>query len=498
MRIGAVDAEVAPDGRGLTLSDAGGGVLGTLTFAIPGDAVPGWVPDEEDWLLADAGGVRSRLRAEWRPDAATVQLTVDNLGSDPVELPYLGLGVVAGPCAAGWSWTSDLDGTITLVDAASAAGGVRVSLRRGFLRAAADLPVFADEGGAEGLPGLGTEESGRGAFHLAPPGGRLGAFRRHEVVLEVAPLRSLEDAAALLPPWLPSTTPGPGEDVALHLPDEAVVPGPQVEEETDDEVVHLVGRPGHREVAIHGPRGVRRLRLSWCPSRGELATAVAQAAIRRRPQRASDAAGVIVIEALRRDLVPDAEEALDWLEQVDWLDRDTLLADAVAGLLAATQQERRQLDAAWDFLARRPVQPGYGLVVMHLWQATLGESPDRSATARKLLARHAPDEASGLELALLGYRSADALDAALAGRINLLGGSLPGRPIGLPASRAAIAASLLKLCPEGWPRAASAAAAAWKTDALLRADYAPAMTGEDALHADLDGFAWLLMGELGV
>ena len=81
---------------------------------------------------------------------------------------------------------------------------------------------------------------------------------------------------------------------------------------------------------------------------------------------------------------------------------------------------------------------------------------------------------------------------------SLLGGPLPGRPVGLPASRAAIAVSLLKLCPEGWSRSEQAAEAASKAEGLLLADYAPPPGEEAALHADLDGLAWLLLGDLGI
>lgn len=497
MKIAGLDAAVADDRRGLTLTDAAGRRVATVWFAVPGEVVEGWEADDGEWLLTRAGGVQVRLRADWSPDAVTLHLTVDNQTAEPVELPYLGLGVRVGSGTVGWSWASDLDGIITLVSGVSGEGGVRLRLQRGFLRAAGELPVYADESTEEALPGLALADGGQGAFHLGPPAGRLGAFRRHEVVLDLAPLGRLEDASVLLPPWLPPAVAEADEDLAISLPDEAVVPGSQVEDETEDDTVHLVGRPGHREVRVHGPRGVRRVRLAWCPTRAQLLTALGESLPRRRPQRASDAAGVVVVEALRRGFVADADRALDWLDQVDWLDRDTLLADAAAGLLAATQRERRQVDAAWDFLGRRAIQPGYGLAVMQLWQATLGQDPDRTEAAHELLARPAPDPASGLELALLGYRSAEALGPALAGLVNLLGGPLPGRPLALAASRAAIAASLLKLCPEGWPIAPDAAAAAWKTDALLRADYAPAVTGEDPLHADLDGLAWLLLGDLG-
>jgi hypothetical protein len=492
VRIGTLAATVAVDGRTLEVTDAEGVPLAALTFAVPGEQVAGWEPDEEELLLVEAAGVQSRLRAIASGETLSLQLTVDNLGADPVELPYLGLGVTVAEGWAGWSWTTDLAGFIAVASARDGRGGVLVRLRQGFLRGVRDVPVF-------GPPPGGGGGSGRDAFHLSPPEAMLGGHRRHDVTLDVTPLRALADAAGVLPAWLPRLVERAGTEITLSLPDQAVVAGPGVSSALVDTdlLMSLTGAPGHREVAIHG-RGVQRLRLTWHPPVGDLLPPLVDRLTRRRPGRGSDSAGFVVVEAVVRGLAPDPERALDWLEQTDWLERDTLLGDVTGGVLAALQGERGQLDAAWQALGGRSVTPGYGLAVMRLWLASLAATGAGPDVAHGLLSRPAPDPASGLELALLSYRSADVLDAALAGLINTLGGSLPGRPIGLSATDAALAVSLLKLCPEGWARSREASEAASKAEGLLLGDVATALAEGAAGPPDLEGLAWLLLGELGI
>lgn len=490
MRVGTLTAAVSPDGRSLDLTDAHGSAVASLTFAVPGDRVAGWESDEEELLLAQAGSAQSRLRVVESGEAFSLHLTVDNLGPDPVELPYLGLGVSLADGWAGWAWTTDLAGLIAITSARDGRGGVLVRLRQGFLRGAREVPVF--------LPKA-EDAAGRGAFHLSPPGALLGGHRRHAVTLDVTPLRALTDAAALLPPWLPRPVEREGTEITLSLPDQAVVPGPGVSSTLvgTDLVLTLMGSAGHREVAIHG-RGVQRLRLTWHPMVADLLPPLVDRLTRRRPGRGTEGAGFVVVEAVVRSLAPDRERALDWLDQTDWLERGSLLGDVTAGVLAAVQGERRQLEAAWLSLARRPVTPGFGLAVMRLWLATLSSTGEPPSLAHELLARRAPDAASGLELALLSYRSADALAAPLGGLINTLGGSLPGGPIGLSASDAALAVSLLKLCPENWGRSREASEAAGKAEGLLLGDLASALAEDPDGLPSLDGLAWLLLGELGI
>lgn len=481
-------------GRSVELMDAAGALLLRLDVAVPGEAVE-WA-DPDDALVLEADGLRSVLRADLAAATLTLTVTVDNLTAEPVELPYLGLGVTVGDGYAGWSWTSDLRGFIAVTSGVDAAGGVLVRLRRGFLREAGEA-AFTDEPRTDALTGPRPQDAGRAAFHLSQPGALLGAHRRHAVALEVTPLDDLAQANSLLPGWLPDVVVPAGTTIELSLPDQAIVPGDGVGCSLVDTDVSLTGQPGHRTVAVHGP-GVERLRLAWFPSVGELLPSFVEDVTRRRPARVGDAAGFLVMDAVALGLAPDREHALDWLEQVDWLDRGSLLADATAGLLAVVLGERRQLDEVWRLLRRREVTPGYGLVVMRLWLAALTSFGEAPPIALELLSRQAPDAASGLELALLSYRSPETLDAALAGLVHLLGGTLPGRPVGVSASRAAIAVSLLKLSPEGWSRAADAGATASKAEGLLLADFASLPPDAAPTHLDFDGLAWLLLGDLGV
>jgi len=492
---GGLTARAVPDCRTVEIVDAAGSSVVSLTIAVPGEPV--WDGEADEELLLEGDGVRSRLRVESDGVALTIAVTVDNLRAEPVELPYLGLGVSLGDGYAGWSWTSDLQGLIAIASATDAGGGVLIRLRRGFLREVGEVPVFTDEPRPGSLTGPRQDLAGCGAFHLSRPGALLGGHRRHAVALEITPLDVLDAASAALPSWLPDVVVPAGTSIDLSLPDQAIVPGDGVSCTLVDTDVAVTGQPGHRTVAVHG-RGVERLRLTWFPHVRELLPPLVDAVTRRRPARVSDAAGFLVADAVARGLAPDRERALDWLEQVDWLERDSLLADATAGVLAVLLAERRQLDEVWRMLGRRAVTVGYGLVVMRLWLATLATTGEVPPTASELLTRQAPDAASGLELALLSYRSQDALGASLVGLIHLLGGSLPGRPVGVSASRAAIAVSLLKLCPEGWSLSGEAAATASKAEGLLLADFTPPPPDEAAPHTDLDGLAWLLLGDLGV
>lgn len=471
----------------LEFVDAAGAQLATVSFAIPGSAVSGWTPDDEDLLLATGDGLSSRLRVGGEGSSWILALTVDNLTADPVPLPFLGLGITLGAPAAGWAWTTDLQALVVVTSRLSAAGGVLLRLKQGFCRAAGSVPAFAGE----------ADGPRRAAFHLAPPDCVLGAHRRHQVVLEVTAIDDIREADAVLPAWLPPTVVRTGTGIDLSLPDMAVVPGPGVRATMAEMTVRLDGLPGHRLVGVHGPRGVERLELTWCPGVRDLVPGLVEELLRTRPAQASDAAGYVVAHAAVGRLCADPDQALDWLDQVDWLDRGSLLADATAGLMAATTREWRQLDAVWRFLGERPVSPGYGLAVTRLGVAGLGVGQGAETRAATLLGRQAEDPASDLELALLTGVDAVRLDGPLAGLVHALGGGLPGRPIGLSASEAALAVSLLKLCPESWRLSRAAGEAASKAEGLLLADY----TGDPdqpRAQRELDGLAWLLLGDLGI
>ncbi len=488
---GVLAVRVAGGGRVLDVVDAAGVLVASLAFAVPGEAVEGWEPDGEELLLTHGRDVTGRLRSSFDGRGWTLTLTVDNTSAEPVELPYLGLGVMLGPGRVGWAFTSDLEGLVAVVSGEDASGGVLLRLRQGFLRATRDVPAFEDA--AELAPG-----ERRGLFHLSPPDGMLGGHRRHQVVLDLRPLDDLADATAVLPAWLPPTIVRAGAEIDVALPDRAIIPEPGVTATVVDTNVLLGGVPGHHRVAIHGPRGVDRVGLTWAPDVRDLVPDVVASLVRRPAGRASAAAGYLVAHASALGMSPDPEAALDWLDQVDWLDRGTLLGDATAGVLAAHVGERRQLDGVWRFLDGRPVTPGYGLVVMRIWLAALGSLGEPDVRASGLLRREAPDVASALELELLTDRDAVRLDAPLTGLIQTLGGVLPGRPLALSASEAARTISLLRLCPESWRHSREAADAAGKAEGLLLADYARDDPEGPRPPRSLDGLAWLLLGELGI
>lgn len=477
----------------LEISDAAGAGLATLRFAVPGTPVAEWEPDDEEIALLRAEGLLSRVRMVREPGSVSVSLTVDNTSDAPVELPFLGFAVSVEPGWSGWTWGTELEGFVVVASTRGPGACVLVRLKRGFLRPVAQDTCFVAEASGSLLE---PAPADRSAFLLSPPGALLGAHRRHEVLLEISIVDDLDAVAASLPPWLPETIAQVGDDITVALPDEAMVGGDGVSVSVVDTVsVVTLRSPGHRELVIHGPRGSRVLPLDAAPPLEDVVADLVGQLLTRRPQRLGEAAGFVVADALARRLAPDPERAFDWLDAVDWLDRDALLGDATAGLAASLQGETLQVQATWNLLGRRPVTPGYGLVVMRLWLASLAASGTPPPEALALLSRPAADEASALELSLLGYRGADVATGGVQGLIALLGGTLPGRPIGLSAARAAVAASVLRLCPESWEVSALAALTAAKTERLLLADYA-GCAEDGAAMVGLDGLAWLLMGHL--
>ena len=486
--LGGVELKASEGGRVLELGEPGRPIV-TFTLALPGEPVAGWSPDDAELSLLTHEGVTLRVTGE-RSDAAwRLSLTADNARAEAVSLPYLGLGVTLGAGVRGWVWTSEAEAVLAFV---AVSGRVLTwTMRRGFLRPVPALPLFPDEVDAPSL-----DAAGQAAFHLCPPSGALGAFRRHQVVFELREVPDLTSVLSALPAWLPVTAARAGTPVLFDLPDAAVVAGGGVRCRAEGTATAAEGPPGQHDVQIFGPGGNHRVPISWWPAVEDFLPVASEALLARRPDRASAAAGLVVAEALARELAPEPERAADWLERVDWLDRDSLLADATAGVLAAHLGERRQLDQVWRLLGSRKVEPGYGLVVMRVWLATLAATGEPPAVAHELLMRPAPDATSALELALLSYRGQDVLTDGVRDLVAALGGPLPGRPSGLTASDAARAVSLLRLCPEAWAIRQEASAAMEKAGGTLFADYVAADGG--LAGRPLDGLAWLLLGELGI
>lgn len=483
---------VRASGAVVEILDAAGDLALTLTFALPGETPTGFEPDDADLALTEGDGVQARLTRFAQGDVERFSVTLDNSTAEPVEPPYLGVGVTVGASYVGWVWSSDANGLVVVRPTRSLDAGFALTLAHGFFRAALGPVTFP----AEAEPRVGV--------HLCPPGVPIGAHRRFESVLVLRPADAGEGAWAP-PGWLPQLIEPAGTAMVFGLPDAALVPGPGVSVQIADTDQHVTGAPGHREVSVQGAEQGGRLALTWSPEIRTLVAAAVTELVRRRPQQASDAAGAIVAEALWRGWTPDPDHAVDWLEQVDWLRRGTLLATYTAGQLALSQRERGASEAVWTRLAELPIEPGYGIALVKLWLAELGWS-ERTEAAQRLLAGR-PNDATGdlaLEFALLGHpvpsfhRRVDpdlsVLDIGLLQLAARLGDDLPGRPLGLDAVTAARAITMLRMTPETSWVALPAAITAEKARRLLLADHAGVLTGED-WTADLAGLAWLLVGE---
>ena len=447
--------------------------VATLRFGVPGEPEP--PADVDEWLRTRLGAVVTRVRLFEDLDATSLSVTVENTGAEPVEAPPVGVAIEPDAGWAGWAWTRDVEGFVML---AGANGGVVVQLRQGFLRVASELPVFASEPRAD-------------AFHLVRPG-MLAPGTRQQTVLRLARAAAHPDAAgSLLPAWLPDLVVPEGTEISLVTPDRGIVPGPGVEAAADGGGVLLSGPAGHGEVALHDVRGVQRIRLTWSPRLEPWLADLAHALRSRRPSAMSTATGAVVAQALARGAVLDREAVVDWLEHEDWLARGEALGVATASVLGAQTGDAQLLTDAWDAALALPAVPGRGLVVVRAWLALLsgtGAAPD---LAGALLGRPAMGPDAALEVSLLGGGD-EARDAPfLLDAVRRLGGSLPGRPLGLAAPDAALLVCVLRLCPEGWELRRTASDTAEKGAALLLADYA------DGLHSRWDGLAWLLVGQLG-
>lgn len=479
--------EVAGGGRSLRVTDAAGAAVCSLDFGLPGEPVPGWVPDEEDACHTAGDGWEARIRHLRDDGALTAFVSLDN--REPVErpLPPVGMAVTVADGWCGWSWTADVDGFVVVAPRWRAGEVLRIRLRKGFLRAAQQRPVFTSEPRREGGAGLPV---GCAAFHLANPTGSLKAHGRHQLVLTLGPVPTFDEAAQHLPDWLPPLVASAGDEVRFVTPDLALVPGPGATLILDDTVAVLTGEAGHRELAVHGVRGVQRLRVTFPPSLPAFLADLGAALKSRRPSAVTTATGAVIAAGYERGAVLDDELVLDWLEREDWLARADPLGVAIAGVVATRTRDVTLLEGAWDALEGLPWQAGSGLVTMRLWLAALtvtGGAPDLGA----LLQRRATDELGALELALLRHAEPEVWGGRVSGLIQSLGGVLPGQPVGMPASDAALRVSLLRLVPEAWPQRPEASATAVKASAQLLADFA------DGLHTSWDGLAWLLLGDIG-
>ncbi|MDO5534993.1 MAG: hypothetical protein Q4F65_10115 [Propionibacteriaceae bacterium] len=474
---------VTGGGRGL-LVRRGAASVAELVFGLPGEPVPGWEPDETEARLTQGDHTTARLRHIADPDGWTTVVSLDNTDAAERALPPLGMVVTVHPGWVGWSWTSDTEGFVVLAPADAAAPVLLVRVRQGFLRAASGARAFTPHDRRGDALGDGVA-----LFHLAHPTGSLRPFARHQTTLEFEEVDELGAARGVLPAWLPDLVIAPGDDLRLETPDLAIVPGHGVQMGADDITSVLVGEPGHREVAVHGVRGVQRLWVTYRPALDRFVADLVAALKSRRPSSVPSATGALVAGALSRRAVLDPEATLDWLEREDWLARGDLFGVAAAGIVATETLDEALLVQACEALTALPPQDGRGIIATRLWLATLrlGVAPLDLTTVLD-----PGGDGAGVEAGILGGGDEERWTPTLRGHINSLGGGLlPGRPLGLSEADAGHRAALLRLVPEGWALREAASLASERASALLLADHA------DGLHPAYDGLAWLVLGEIG-
>ena len=468
---------VTGGGRGLLVRRGPGRVV-EFAFGLPGEPVAGWEPDDTEARLTSADSFFARLRYVIDDDGWTTAVTLDNTADVERALPPLGMAMTVAPGWAGWSWTSDTEGFV-LVAPVGAAGPVLVArVRQGFLRVASERPAFvAVDRRGESLG------EGVAAFHLAHPTGSLRAFGRHQTTLEFSEFPDAAAVAGLLPGWLPDLVVAPNDELRLETPDLAIVPGPGVRMGSEDTTTVLVGEPGHREVAVHGVRGVQRLRVTYRPGLEPFLADLVTALKSKRPSAVPSATAAVIACALARRAVLDPENVLDWLEREDWLARGDLFGVAIAVVVAAETHDEALLGQAVEALEGMDETPGRGIVAVRCWLATLqlGVAPlDLTAVL-----------GDGFEGALLGGAAEGAWGDRVLGEANRFGtGVLPGQPVGLGEADAGLLAALLRLVPEHWASRSVASVAAERGASLLLADHA------DGLHPSYEGLAWLLLGDV--
>ncbi|MFV0453169.1 MAG: hypothetical protein ACK5LS_13185, partial [Propioniciclava sp.] len=350
------------DGRRLTFT-LDGCPLAHFDFALPdaGDLCANL--DDQEYRVAQ-GPCEVSLRHDDEDGWRTV-VTVDNVGTESVALLPVGVGVTAEPGWAGWTWASDLEGIVVVAPLAQDTPSLVVRIT-GFVRVASAVPVFAPQ---DRRPDPMLPEA-YAALHLVSPTGSLRAGSRVRTTLSFLRADEPGEAGQFLPAWLPDLVRDGLDEIVFDTPDQAVVGGVGVTVATVGNVALVTAAPGHREIAFHDARGVRRLRASFAPDLagawlGELAAEL----MRTRPSATSSAAATVVAGALVRGLEQDRDQTLDWLERVDWAERGDLLALGVGAALAAWNHDRH---LAVDVLAAAgvlPPGPGRGLVLRRCGRA---------------------------------------------------------------------------------------------------------------------------------
>lgn len=455
-------------GRGLQVRHGGQGVA-DFVFGLP----EGSRLDSDDVSVA-VGEVGVLLRQRGSGDRWLSEIVLDNSAADEVKLPDVDMVVRVEQGWTGWSWTAGAEGFLVVAPESGDGEPLLVRLRQGFLRACAPVPAFASHGDALG--------PGSAAFALTS--GSLRGFGRCVTTLEFGPIPDLDAAGAAIPSWVPGLVVAPGDEVRFEAPDQALVVGPGVSVVECDGASLVTALPGHRELAVHGPRGITRLLATFTPELDALAAEVAAGLVRLRPAALQTTAAAVVAAALSRRAIADPDAALDWLEGEDWLAREDQFGPLVATTIAAETRDRALGEAAMTAIVERRFGRGDGLIASWAWLGALrlGIAP---LDLSRVLAR-AATTAERWEAALIRQEPGEAYDAGVQTLIRQLGGVLPGQPMGLDADEAGLSVALLRAVPEHARVRAAATATAEKAAAELAADYA------DGAEHSQDAMAWLI------
>lgn len=430
---------IEPDESGVrTVVSYGDKVWATLT--VDGAQPAGRFTDDPDevehaFTIGRARlAIRHTVAEQWG-----VRWAFRNPTAEAVD-PAVRLHVEASSRAHCWVWAAGAEGLIVLSPAEAARPVLALRVQQGALRASGEHLAMRPVG-------------------ALPPGGRF------VTVLRSRQHTSLTEVAASLPDWLPELTLEAGEPFEVYAPDWAIVPAQGLQPATEEGWVSVQPRPGLLGVAVHSPRGVTELEVASGPALDELLTGRAHDLLEEDVLDGAQAC--VVAEALTRNLVADPWGARRALRAAV---RRPLGLLGIVALVNLTLLEGGSPEIArvFDELARQPVTPGYGRVVMRAWLASLSSGVEAGDRAAELLARRGGTLAN-FELSLLSLRSAEGAAGMLAAVINAVGGDLPGEPWDLEVADLARHAGLLALCPEEWPQAAEAARAADKTRTMLRA-----------------------------
>lgn len=372
--------QASADGWRLFTDDGRGAVL----MSIAAEAMP---------------GVRSEVWAETVNEKTVLEYTLTNTTEHMVTLDRVDIHVAGRQGWEVWCWAATNQGFLAL---SSRSRTEVVRLRRGFLALGDDAVVS-----------------------LVPDGVTLASGARYRWEGEVSTCDSLADAGQWLPAWLPETVVSEGSLVRIGLVDHAVSAGEDVLVTTDGEGTSLEGTPGTHVVRVAGAHGVTSLEMTWMPSWASVLESIRQKTCSRPAREASDAESLLVV--LSVDAVHhDGDDAIEWLESHDWLERGTAWGAAVAGLLGVLTDDMCLVEQAEDELALCPPTVMTELAAARLWMAT-GMNP-----ARRPCTDH-------LELV-----DPDSL-------VRLLGAGLPGMSLTSSLEQLGQAAALLRFVPDGVP-----------------------------------------------